>query len=153
MSTEPTTWVQLWWYRLVPLVIYRCVLQGNTVSLCLLGDGTSKASPAQPGQHRGASLRFQELQRWGEINVWTCSRNYAFTLPLQLCYKFSATRRYDITCLKCCWPPWTSCSHSTNAWRGRQRAPQDARRGTWRTKTWWEVCKGRGMFHHHRTHV
>lgn len=39
------------------------------LSVCLLGDGAFKASPAQPGQHRGESLGFQELQRRGESDV------------------------------------------------------------------------------------
>lgn len=46
--------------------------------------------------------------------------------------------RFATTCLKCCWPPWTSCSLSTNAWRARRRARQGGCRERWRTETWWE---------------
>lgn len=121
-----------------------------TLSLRLSGDGAFKASPAQPGQRRGESRRFQELQRRGGINVGTPGRRRKDSILLSLLrfhlhYIFSASRRYDTTCLKCCWPPWTSCSRSTSAWRGCQQAHQDGRRGTWRTKTWWEVCTGRAM--------
>lgn len=38
----------------------------HRLSVCLPGDGAFEASPAQPGQRRGKSLRFQELQRRGE---------------------------------------------------------------------------------------
>ena len=135
------TWVQL------PPKMQRHILHGNPPSPCLLGDGASEASPAQPGQCRGESCSFQELQRRGGLDVPKCvCRKDVFMPPrshdspwlLILC-------RYDTTCLRCCWPPWTSCSRSTSAWRGRQLARQDAHRGTLRTKTWWDVCKGRGM--------
>ena len=54
------------------------------------------------------------------------------TAPSALCISRSVT-----TCPRCCWPPWTSCSRSTSAWRGRRRGPQADPRGAWRTGTWW----------------
>lgn len=55
-----------------------------------------------------------------------------------LCFTFVASFRFATTSQKCFWPPWTSCSLSTNAWRGRRRAHQGGCRGRWRTETWWE---------------
>lgn len=99
MWTERTTWVPL---RQQSRVTYSagndcceekshknaetCPWRKRRLSVCLSGDGAFKASPAQPGQRRGESCCFQELQRRGGINVPRLARcvcatqYYAFAL-------------------------------------------------------------------------
>lgn len=129
----------------------RHVLEGNAVSLCVFQ--VMERLKLLPLSQDSVEERVAAFRNFSdEVGLTFRGSQDAFAqhsimlslLQLHLHCIFSASRRYDTTCLKCCWPPWTSCSRSTSAWRGCPPAHQDGHRGTWRTKTWWEECKGRG---------